>query len=247
MPDAGWQQDIKGFKGSFLVWKISSSCYARKITRMKLPWLSFATLEDAIEVAAYVDRQLPDSTFVVIKKTGAGEDGRRRRRRGRRVIRTRSAIDEQAHYDALTPAEKTGFLPAVSGGTPVERKTCAKLAASILLPERPVQRALVGRFTALRCYAVHTPNGSHLAGDAKARAMQMARLKKDGVSLGFPDLTIIDQLAPRVGFVEVKREGRTELTTDQVKWRDEVPRLDIPALVNDPAGAPAVLKLWGWR
>lgn len=164
------------------------------------------------------------------------------------MIGTRPAIDEQARYDALTPEEKTGFLLAVAGGKPVKRKNRAQLAASILLPERPVQRALIGHFAALRCYAVHTPNGSHLAGDAKARAMQTAALKKDGVSPGFPDLTIIDQIAPRVGFVEVKREGRTDLDPDQVTWRDDLTRLGIPwALVNDPAGAPAVLKLWGWR
>ena len=34
------------------------------------------------------------------------------------------------------------------------------------------------------------PNGAHLAGDAKARARHMARLKWEGVVSGIPDLCI---------------------------------------------------------
>lgn len=68
MPDAERQQDIKRFDGGFLVWKLSSSGFARKVARTKLPWRFFATLEDAIEVAADLNRQHPDSTFVVIQE-----------------------------------------------------------------------------------------------------------------------------------------------------------------------------------
>lgn len=116
------------------------------------------------------------------------------------------------------------------------------------LLERPVQRALITSFGYLRCYAVHTPNGSHLAGDAIARAKQIAALKKDGVSPGFPDLTILDQLKLRVGFVEVKREGVEKLDPAQVWWRNELLRLGYPwALANTPDGAGAILREWGWR
>ncbi|MEA1083241.1 VRR-NUC domain-containing protein [Sphingomonas sp. CD22] len=161
-----------------------------------------------------------------------------------------AAVDGTAlqRCDALTLEQKTDVLHSLVGGRRRAKRKTATGAKADMLAERPVQRALIRHFAALGCYAVHTPNGSQLAGDAKARAMQMAALKKDGVSPGFPDLTIIDQTMPRIGFVEVKREGRTDLDPDQVTWRDVLLGLGIPwALVNDPAGASGVLKLWGWR
>lgn len=166
------------------------------------------------------------------------------------MIVNAAAVDgtAQQRYDALTPDQKTDVLHSLVGGRRRATRKTTTGAKADMLGERPVQRALIGHFAALGCYAVHTPNGSQLAGDAKARAMQMAALKRDGVSPGFPDLTVIDQRAPRIGLVEVKREGKTELDPDQVFWRDECARIGIPwALANDPAGAPAVLKAWGWR
>lgn len=116
------------------------------------------------------------------------------------------------------------------------------------LLERPVQRAVIRHLAMLGCYAVHTPNGSHLAGDAGARMRQVAALKKDGVSPGFPDLTVIDQRSPRVGFIEVKREGVAKLDPAQVWWRDELQRLGFAwALVNTPDGGAETLTQWGWR
>ncbi|VXC63180.1 VRR-NUC domain-containing protein [Sphingomonas sp. AX6] len=116
------------------------------------------------------------------------------------------------------------------------------------LLERAVQRALITGFAYQRCYAVHTPNGAHLAGDAIRRARQVAALKKDGVSPGFPDLTVLDHAQLRVGFVEVKREGRTDLDPEQVWWRDELHRLGYPwALANTPDAATGILRGWGWR
>lgn len=116
------------------------------------------------------------------------------------------------------------------------------------LPERPIQRAAIQLLQMMGCYAVHTPNGSHLAGDKVARAKQSAALVKDGVRPGFPDLTVLDQREPRIGFIEVKREGRDKLDPDQVWWRDELVRLGHPwALVNTPDGAADALRSWGWR
>lgn len=116
------------------------------------------------------------------------------------------------------------------------------------LLERPVQRALVASFAYAGCHAAHVPNGSHLAGDASARARQIAALKKDGLRAGFPDLIVLDQRTLRVGFVEVKREGVTALDPAQVWWRDELQRLGYPwALANTPDGAPGILRGWGWR
>ena len=65
---------------------------------------------------------------------------------------------------------------------------------------------------------------------------------------GFPDLLVIDRRSPRIGVIEMKREGREELDPDQIWWRDELQRLGVPwALVNTPDGSAAVLRMWGWR
>lgn len=116
------------------------------------------------------------------------------------------------------------------------------------LLERPVQRAAIRTFAMLGCYAVHVPNGSHLAGDKVARAKQIAALKADGMSPGFPDLIVIDQRSPRIGVVECKREGVDELDPDQVVWRDECARIGVPwALLNTIEGPIEILRAWGWR
>lgn len=115
------------------------------------------------------------------------------------------------------------------------------------LAERPIQRANVHLLSMMGYLVIHTPNGSHLAGNAIARAKQTHALKADGVRPGFPDLTVIGR-APQIGFIEVKREGRTTLDPDQVWWRDELLRLGFPwALVNTPDGGAQVLRDWGWR
>jgi hypothetical protein len=116
------------------------------------------------------------------------------------------------------------------------------------LAERPIQRANIHLLTMMGCYAVHVPNGTHLAGDDLARAKQTAALKADGVRPGFPDLIVIDQRVIRTGFMEVKREGRLTLDPDQEWWRDELQRLGFPwALVNTPDGGAVALRQWGWR
>lgn len=117
-----------------------------------------------------------------------------------------------------------------------------------LLLERPIQRAAIRTFGMYRCYAVAVPNGSHLAGGELARIKQVAALKKDGMSPGFPDLIIIDQTMPRVGVVECKREGVDKLDPDQIVWRDECARIGVPwALLNTIDGPIEILRTWGWR
>lgn len=116
------------------------------------------------------------------------------------------------------------------------------------LLERAVQRANIRLLAMQGIYAVHLPNGAHLAGDKVARAKQVAALVADGMSPGFPDLLLIDQRQPRVGLIEVKREGRSEIDPDQVRWRDECRRIGIPwGIVNTADGALAVVRDWGWR
>lgn len=65
-------------------------------------------------------------------------------------------------------------------------------------------------------YAV--PNGAFLAGDAKRRAIQAARLKRQGLKPGVPDVCLP---VPRAGFhglyVEMKAEGG-RVQEEQGEW-----------------------------
>jgi hypothetical protein len=55
-------------------------------------------------------------------------------------------------------------------------------------------------------YIVAIPNGAHLAGDAKNRAMQMARLQRLGLHKGASDLLIAYPVGRYHGlFIEMKR------------------------------------------
>jgi len=115
--------------------------------------------------------------------------------------------------------------------------------------ERVVQRGLLTMAEALRCYAIHVPNGAHLAGDRIARAKQMAALKRDGLRVGFPDLILIDKTAiRRVGFVEVKRELGGFVSEEQVDWADILRDLGFPyALLRQPEELIGTLREWSWR
>lgn len=73
-------------------------------------------------------------------------------------------------------------------------------------PETALQIAIMAEMERHGVKPVHVPNGAVLAGDGKARAIQMNALKRAGLCVGFPDLLAI---APQgqIGFIEVKCEG----------------------------------------
>ena len=62
------QQDLKHFSGHFLVWKINSKGYARKVARRVLPRQRHLTLRDATDEAQRLNLIYPDSTFVVLQE-----------------------------------------------------------------------------------------------------------------------------------------------------------------------------------
>lgn len=62
------QQDLKHFSGHFLVWKISSKGYARKVARRQLPQRPHGTLAEAIAEACRLNLEHPESTFVVLQE-----------------------------------------------------------------------------------------------------------------------------------------------------------------------------------
>ena len=66
------------------------------------------------------------------------------------------------------------------------------------------------------------PNGSVLAGDAKQRAIQMARLKREGLRLGAPDLLLAIPVWSKYKaglFIEMKRIGE-KARSEQVTFHD---------------------------
>lgn len=106
-----------------------------------------------------------------------------------------------------------------------------KLRLSPFTPKEHDEQALIisfaeqmvrfGKFPELAgLYAV--PNGSLLAGDNRMRAIQMARLKAEGLRPGVPDLVLP---VARRGFNSLYLELKStragaKSTAEQVAWRD---------------------------
>lgn len=111
-------------------------------------------------------------------------------------------------------------------------------------PESIVQRAVIKRLSAMGYVAASVPNGSHLAGDEKARISQMSAMKADGLMVGFPDLVIIGK--GRVGFMEVKTPTG-KLTPAQTMARKILEdKGQHWACVRSHDEAVEALKQWGW-
>jgi hypothetical protein len=116
------------------------------------------------------------------------------------------------------------------------------------LSESAIQRQVRSYLAALAIDAIHVPNGSVLAGDAKARAIQSNALKKAGVLPGFPDLICFDRRARRVCFFEVKaKRGRVQ-PSQEAFAKQFVPVWGWPyAVIRSVDDARAALAEWGWR
>ncbi len=114
--------------------------------------------------------------------------------------------------------------------------------------EKDVQKSVLDYLAAQRIYAAAIPNGSVLAGDARARAMQSNALKRSGMRPGFPDLILIQRTADgsRVGFFEVKREGG-KMSPEQIAFSDQCTDWRLPfAVVRSVDDARETLVQWGW-
>jgi hypothetical protein len=121
-------------------------------------------------------------------------------------------------------------------------------AGKISLSESAIQQQVRSYLAALGIDAVHVPNGSVLAGDARARAIQSNALKKAGVMPGFPDLILFDRRAHRVGFLEVKSaKGRVQPSQEQFA-KQYAPAWGWPyAVIKSVDDARSALNEWGWR
>ena len=112
-------------------------------------------------------------------------------------------------------------------------------------PETRLQRDL-RHYLSLKGYrTVAVPNGAVLRGDAKDRAIQMASLKRDGLTPGFADLLVYGK-GGLMGHIEVKLEG-TYQTASQVecqRWLGEFGQLY--AVCRSVADVDETLEKWGW-
>lgn len=112
-------------------------------------------------------------------------------------------------------------------------------------PETRLQRE-IRKYLALKGFrTVAVPNGATLRGDAKDRAIQMANLKRDGLTPGFPDLIVFGK-GGRIGFIEVKIEGAYQ-TASQIeceRWLGEFGQ--VVSVCRSLPDVAETLGKWGW-
>lgn len=112
-------------------------------------------------------------------------------------------------------------------------------------PETALQRRMRDYLSIKGYRAVAVPNGATLRGDATERAIQMANLKRDGLTPGFPDLIVYGK-GGRIGHIEVKVEGGRQ-TASQVeceRWLTEFGQ-DV-AVCRSLEDIDETLERWGW-
>lgn len=90
--------------------------------------------------------------------------------------------------------------------------------------EHDLQSAIVAHCTGLlrgmvRDRFASIPNGATLAGDARRRAMQMGRLKAEGLRVGMPDM-VFWRDGGRVLFIEVKNGQSGRVSPEQREVHD---------------------------
>ena len=93
--------------------------------------------------------------------------------------------------------------------------------------------------------SVAVPNGAVLRGDKVERSIQMASLKRDGLTPGFPDLIVFGK-GGRIGFIEVKVEGNYQ-TPSQVECERWLNEFGQPvAVCRSLPDIDETLVKWGW-
>lgn len=112
-------------------------------------------------------------------------------------------------------------------------------------PETRIQRDIRAYIERQGFKSVAVPNGAILSGDRTRRAIQMNSLKRDGLTVGFPDLIVFGP--GRIGFIEVKVEG--EYASDkQMEVEDWLTGWagQRYAVCRSPDDVDETLKEWGW-
>lgn len=112
-------------------------------------------------------------------------------------------------------------------------------------PETILQRAIRADLAKRGYRSVAVPNGAVLAGTPKKRAIQMASLKKDGLTVGFPDLIVFGPNC--VGFIEVKH-GDNDLSAKQVEVAEWLTAWGhLYAVCWSVEHVASALEGWGWK
>lgn len=114
------------------------------------------------------------------------------------------------------------------------------------LNERQVQRGILKDCAKVfpRVLLIHIPNGAHLAGSDRERAMAMGALKGDGLKVGMVDLLAIWNYG--VGFIEVKREKGGTVSPEQEAMHATLRGMGHRvAVVRSSAEALDALASWG--
>jgi hypothetical protein len=87
-----------------------------------------------------------------------------------------------------------------------------------MLTEHEEQAVVVEYLTIKKIPHYAVPNGSFLAGDKMRRIKQMARLKKEGLKNGVPDLVVL--LPTKALYIEMKRIKGSTTSQDQKRWHE---------------------------
>lgn len=111
--------------------------------------------------------------------------------------------------------------------------------------ETVLQKAIRAELIKRGYRAVACSNGAVLAGNGKARAIQMNTLKSAGLTPGFPDLIVYGPDA-KIGHIEVKLEGEKQAEHQVLvegwmsAWRHKY------AVCRSVDDVEETLTTWGW-
>lgn len=111
--------------------------------------------------------------------------------------------------------------------------------------ESRLQRDIRTELALMGFRSVAVPNGATLSGDARARAIQMANLKRDGLCVGFPDLIVYGPDGKQ-GHIEVKVEGGRQSDNQKAcqAWLTEWGHAY--AVCRSIADVRETIEEWGW-
>lgn len=118
-------------------------------------------------------------------------------------------------------------------------------AQTVILPtERQVQRSILAMcglcFPDVFITAI--PNGAHLAGNERQRAMLMGSMKGDGLKVGFPDLLCLWNHG-HGALIEVKRPKLGKLSDAQIVLHERLRKIGWPVFViTTTHGAFTILR-----
>lgn len=112
-------------------------------------------------------------------------------------------------------------------------------------PESALQQAIVTYLRAKGFIVAHVPNGSKMAGSEKQRLARGARLKREGLLAGFPDLLVY---APqgRMGHIEVKAEGAYQQPSQKAVQAALEGLGQHYVVCRSIADVDETLTVWGW-